>query len=295
MTFFLKTFAYIIKSLPRKLALVVGVCLGWMAGIIFLVRKKVCTINLDMAFENNLSSKEKWKILIAMYANLGKNLVDFLRLPQITKENFSSFVTVEGEEILDSARKKGKGVLGITAHYGFWDIIPLYFAFKGYGANFITKEIQNPSVNDFWMKYRTYGGVNPITKKSSSKEIISILKKNESLGFVIDQNMNTRNGVFVDFFGVKACTIDIVAKLAMNYGSPVLPMFCIRNPDDTFTIKIEEPVLLVEGETKKETIVKTTESYVSVLERYIRERPDHWIWMHKRWKTRPEGEGPIYP
>ena len=229
-----------------------------------------------------------------MYENLGKNSMDFMRLPLINKDNFSEFVTVEGEEHIIHAKEKGKGVLGVTAHFGFWDIIPLLFAFKGYGANLITKEIRNSSVNDFWMQYRTYAGVNPIFKKNSSREIISVLKRNESLGFVIDQNMNTRNGVFVDFFSKKACTLDVVAKLARSFGSPVLPMFCIRNADDTFTIKIEKPVPIVQGKTKEETITKTTQEYSRVFERYVAKRPDHWIWMHKRWKTRPEDEEPIY-
>ena len=149
-------------------------------------------------------------------------------------------------------------------------------------------------MNAFWMEYRTYGGVNPIFKKSSAREIISILKRNESLGFVIDQNMNSRSGVFVDFFGVKACTIDAAAKLAVRYGSPILPIFCVRGEDDSLTIRFEEPVDIIQGRTKEETIIRTTEKCSKILERYIIERPDHWIWLHKRWKTRPDGEKAIY-
>ncbi|MBN1522190.1 MAG: lysophospholipid acyltransferase family protein [Candidatus Aureabacteria bacterium] len=294
MTIFLKSFALLIRSLPRKLALIIGMLLGKLMGIILIHKKKICFLNMDLAFSDSLSSREKSRIIRKMYVNLGKNIVDFLRIPLISQDNFHQFVTVEGERFLVDAREKRKGVLVITAHYGFWDIIPLFFAFRGYGANLITKDIRNASLNDFWMKYRKYGGVNPIYKKNSSREMISLLKRNESLGFVIDQNMNSRSGIFVDFFGVKACTIDVVAKLSQSLECPVLPIFCIRKDDDTFIIRIEEPVLLRQGKDKQETILLTTQAYTEVLERFIIERPDHWIWMHKRWKTRPEGEESIY-
>ncbi|MCK5707563.1 MAG: lysophospholipid acyltransferase family protein [Candidatus Aureabacteria bacterium] len=283
-----------IRWVPRSCALIIGRFLGWLTDKLYFPRKKVCKINLDIAFGDKLTDREKKKIISKMYSNLGKNLMDFLRIPLITKENFSEFVTIKGEEHLLAAKKLGKGVLGITAHYGFWDIIPLYFAFKNFGANFITKAIRNPSLDKFWMEYRTYGGVNPIFKKNASRDIITILKNNESLGFVIDQNMNERSGVFVDFFSKKACTLDVVAKLSRNYGSPVLPMFCIRDENDLFTIEIGEPIPLEKGDTKEDIIIKSTRAYTRVLEERLKERPDHWIWLHKRWKTRPQGEEKIY-
>jgi KDO2-lipid IV(A) lauroyltransferase len=215
-------------------------------------------------------------------------------VPLITADNFSQYVRIAGEEHLRQAKQFGRGVIVVTAHYGFWDVIPLYFAFNRLGANFITKHIRNESLNAFWMEYRRYGGVNPIFKKESAREIITVLNRNECLGFVVDQNMNERSGVFVDFFGVKACTVDAPAKLALHHDSPVLPLFCVREPDDTFTIHIEKPIPVLEGATKEETIVRTTQEYTRALERYIIEHPDHWIWMHKRWKTRPNGEAKIY-
>ncbi len=290
----LRAISAFFNLIPQKIAYSLGVALGKVLELSLIKRKKICLINLDIAFKNQFSKEYKEKIISDMYKNLGKNIVGFFRIPKITKDNFRNYVEIENEEILIRAKKQGKGIIVITAHFGFWDILPLYFAFYGYGANFITKYVKNKSVNKFWMEYRSYGGVNPIYKKNSSRQIINLLKKGESVGFVIDQNMNERNGVFVDFFGVKACTTDAPAKLAIKYGSPVIPIFCIRKGNEKFLMKVEKPLTVRKFQDLEESVKYLTRECTKVLEKYIIQYPDHWIWMHKRWKTRPLKEKKIY-
>ena len=290
----LRGVAFLFRFLPQKVAYFFGIIFGKIMQVVLAGRNDICYKNLDIVFKNQATKQYKKKIIDRMYKNLGLNIITFFRIPNITKENFRKYVSVKNEDILNKIKASKKGFIVVTAHYGCWDILPLYFAFNGFSANFITKEVRNKSVNRFWMEYRSYGGVNPIFKKNSAKKIIKIIKEGGIIGFVIDQNMNERNGVFVDFFGVKACTTDAPAKLALKFNCPVVPIFCERNGFEKFTINICSPVPLKRGRNNVETILNTTREYTKVFEKFILERPDHWIWMHKRWKTRPSGEKNFY-
>ncbi len=279
--------AKFIQVLPLKIALSIGSIVGSLGYYIFYPRTKVVLDNLNRAFGKERDRKELRKIARDMYRNFGKNIIEFLRIPILRRETIDKLITIEGLENFNTARDQKKGVLVLTAHIGNWELLAATFAIKGYPVSLITRDIRNRYINDFWMDYRRKIGINAIHKKDSLKEVIRRLKNNEPVGFILDQNVDRIDGVFVYFFGFPACTIKSVAVLSKRFNAPVVPAFIIRQKDGRHRIIFEKPLWFEERGDIEEDIVYNTQAYTNIIERYIKENPAQWIWVHKRWKTRP--------
>jgi KDO2-lipid IV(A) lauroyltransferase len=233
-----------------------------------------------------------------MYRQFGQGVVEFLRLPRMVAEGrLDELVMVEGEAFLHEAHAQGRGVLILTAHYGNFELLATFFAARGYRVNLVTRRLRNGVLDRFWAKQRRRLNIRAIFKEDSLKEVIGRLRRNEAIGYVLDQNMGIDQGVFVEFFGRPACTLSAVAVLAKRFGSPVVPVFITRDPVDPTRHRIvfERPLAFesrgAQGARGDDAdIVEQTQRYTAVIERRVRERPDHWIWIHRRWKTRPPGE-----
>jgi KDO2-lipid IV(A) lauroyltransferase len=222
-------------------------------------------------------------------------MVEFLRLPHtVSSGRLDQLVAVEGEDIVRNAYAQGKGLLILTAHYGNFELLSTFFAAHGYQVNLVTRRLKNGALDRFWAEQRRRLKIRAIFKEQSLKEVIARLRRNEAMGYVLDQNMGLGQGVFVDFFGRPACTLGVVAVLAKRFGTPVVPVFITRDRHDPTRHRIvfDPPVPFESraGDKSDADIVDNTQRYTAIIERRVRERPDHWIWIHKRWKTRPPQE-----
>src|SRR6266481_514672 len=236
-----------------------------------------------------------WRSLRGCFQNLGRLLVEFSHFPELTKGNISEFVVHDGLENYLEGLRRGRGVVFMTAHFGAWELSSFAHSVYGYPLKFIVRPIDNPRVESLISQYRTIGGNVPIQRKSAARDIIRALRQNEAVGILFDQNTTRDEGVFVDFFGIPAATTTAIATFALRTGAAVLPGFLIWEKSlGKHRLQFDPPVKLVETGDLGHDVAENTRLFNQILEGYVRKYPDQWLWIHRRWKTRPEGEPSIY-
>lgn len=250
--------------------------------------------NLEMAMPG-LERSEHERILRRSFSNLGRLLVEFSHFPDLNKSNIRDFVDYDGFEHYEAAVRRGKGVIFLTGHFGAWELSSFSHSVYGHPMKFVVREIDNPRVENLIAGYRGLAGNRAIARRSASRDIMRALRNNETIGILVDQNTTRSEGVFVDFFGIPAATTPAVATLALRTGAAVIPGFLIWNETTRkHRLRFDPAVSLAETGNLAQDIVENTRRFNQVLENYIRRYPDQWLWIHRRWKTRPEGEPPLY-
>jgi KDO2-lipid IV(A) lauroyltransferase len=280
--------------LPRRAADVAARVLAWL-GFHFARRQRRAGLqNLRLTFPE-LSEQEREQILRGCFRNLGRLLVEFSRFPQLHKSNISDLVIQDGLENYLAALRRGNGVICLTAHLGAWELSSFAHSIFGYPMKFIVRQIDNPRVESLISRYRSLGGNMPIHRRNAGRKLIRALRNNETVGILFDQNTTRSEGVFVDFMGIPAATTPAVATLALRTGAAVVPGFLIW--DDSIRkhrLRFDPPLELKATDNPEQDILDNTKLFNQVLEKYIRKYPDQWLWIHRRWKTRPEGDPSIY-
>ena len=276
--------------LPLPAALAVGRGLGWFYGNIVRYHRPQALEAMARAFPDR-PPEERKEILARMYASLGMNVAELLRMARNTDEYFEKHVEWGDTSILNDVLKKGKGLLVLSAHTGNWDILCTTFPRLGTATTIITKEIKNKGVSDYWMGLRARFGLKFVPKKNSYRLCLSALKKNEVIGFILDQNMIDTEGIFVDFFGKAACTSPGLAYMSAQSGAPVVPVFAERLMDGRHRMNILPPIDPPPNR-ESETIREYTQRYTKIIEAFVREHPEQWIWIHRRWRTIPLPQAP---
>ncbi|EKD28211.1 MAG: hypothetical protein ACD_79C00386G0004 [uncultured bacterium] len=287
MIFLLKVLSKFFCFLPRHMGLKVGVFIGFLFRMANFKRNKICKRNMGIIL-GDISVERAETITKKMYENLGKNFIEYLRLPLYGKNLSPELFSIEGVEHLENVLKKKRGCIVITGHLGLWEIAPLMFSKFGKAA-VIVKKIRNEKIDRFINYLRSFQNTRILTKKNSSKEIISLLKENALIGFVIDQNMNTDFGVYIKLGNMQACTLSAPALLALRYNVPVLCSFLVRIDDDNYKLIITPEIELIKTGDIKNDIKENTQEFSKVLEDCILKYPEQWTWMHRRFKNQPDG------
>jgi len=250
--------------------------------------------NLELAFPD-LSPSERRRLLRGCFENLGRMLGVFSHFTQTNQQALKDIIECEGREHLVAAHANGRGVILFTGHVGAWELSSFGLSLFGYPLSFLVRRIDNPKIEALVDRVRTRLGNRTIGKRSAAREILRILQGGGTLGILVDLNTQEREGIFVDFFGVKASTTFLVAKLALRTNSEVLPVFAPWNREQQrFLLKIDEPLKIVRSGLEEEDVRRLTQALTTVVEKYVRLYPDQWLWIHRRWKTRPPGEREIY-
>jgi|SRR5437773_6336345 len=250
--------------------------------------------NLRMAMPQ-LTDAERIRILRGSFRNLGRLLVEFSHFPQLNKTNISSYVVYDGFENYSESVRRGKGVIFLTAHFGAWELSSFSHSIYGHPMKFVVRETDNPRVERLISRYRGLGGNSPIRRKNASRELLKALHNNETVGILVDQNTTRDEGAFVDFFGIPAATTTSVARLALRTGAAVIPGLLIWDErTGTHRLRFDPPLDLIDTGDRTRDIIENTQMFNCVLESYVRKYPDQWLWIHRRWKTRPEGAPSLY-
>jgi KDO2-lipid IV(A) lauroyltransferase len=269
----------------------------FVAWTTYRLSKRLRTIaahNLKLALPE-LQTSEQQQIVRGVFSNLGRLLAEFCQLPKLTKENVSERVIYDGYENFARALERGQGVLFLTAHYGAWELCPYAHALYGHPLKFVVRPIDNPLVDELVNCYRMGSGNQVIEKKNSLKEILITLKRGEAVGILIDQNTVREGGVFAPFFNIPACTTTSLATIAMRTGAAIVPGVLIWDQHlKKHRLRFEPPVAVAQTGNKQQDILVNTTRCNQVLEELVRKHPDQWLWIHRRWKTRPEGERELY-
>jgi len=276
--------AVFIAAMPLKMSLWLADIVG---SIIFKFGKKhsdKILENLKLAFPEK-SESEIEKIAKGVFSNICKNAVELINTYKLRKKIPESWIEAEGFEKIKHVLSGGKGALVLASHIGNWELIPMYFAFKGYRPAIIARRLYFNRYNDFIAGLRKSWGIEIIYRDDSPRRILKVLKENRPIGILADQDVDSVDGVFVDFFGRPAYTPSAPVALGLASGASIVPCFLIRQKKGHKLI-IADPIKLVEGRDKEETIKINTQKWSQVVESYIRKYPEQWVWMHKRWKTK---------
>jgi KDO2-lipid IV(A) lauroyltransferase len=250
--------------------------------------------NLELALPE-LSRQEHERILRGVFASFGRQLGFVSHLHRLTPKKLGEIIEVEGLEYCEQARAAGGGTIIFTAHFGGWELSHSVIAALNYPMNIVVRRIDNPKIESLVGNLRSRFGSRTIDKKESAKAMLRILQKNEFLGILVDLNAQEHEGVFVDFFGVPASTTTGVAKLALRTKSVVLPGFPVwQKEKKRYVLKICEPVEIPDTGNAEENIRILTQNITAKVEEFVRQYPDQWLWIHKRWHTQPKGEKAIY-
>jgi len=279
---------------PLKTSMNLGESAGKFIGSLIPKLKKTGRRNLEIALPQ-LSEPEKERILNGTFESLGRQLGLVSHFGEFTPERVRETIELVGKENFDEAYAKGNGVLFFTGHFGSWEIFFLLPYAFGYGMNMVVRRVDNPLVENFVDNLRTHLGCKTLDKKQSARSMFRVLRKGELLGIMADLNAQEREGVFVDFFGTPASTTTGIAKLALSTNAAVLPAFAVWNEAKQKYVVHLEPALKYEKTDDADEDVKTlTQKMTNVVEDYVRRYPEQWLWIHKRWNTRPEGEKGLY-
>jgi KDO2-lipid IV(A) lauroyltransferase len=280
--------------LPRSLAVGAGRGLGRVAYRIGGRLRRTGERNLELAFPE-MSRRERARILRSCFQNLGRSLGEFSHFPRWTAESLSGVLEVEGLENLQAARELGRGVILFTGHLGAWELTSFALSALGFPLSFLVRRIDNLRIEALVERTRTRLGNRTIDKRAAVRPMLRTLHAGGTIGILVDLNTQPHEGVFVDFFGIPASTTAGISAIALRTKAPVLPVFAPWDEQRGRFVLYIDPPLTIETTGHEETdIVNLTARLTSTVEQYVRRFPEQWLWIHKRWNTRPAGEEEFY-
>jgi Kdo2-lipid IVA lauroyltransferase/acyltransferase len=284
----------VLRALPRPLSRGVGISLGLAAYMASGRLRRVGVRNLQIAFPQ-LSDAERRRIVRQLFVGLGRQLSEFCQFPSYTAENARQVAVYDGFENYEAARVAGRGVLLLTAHLGGWEIGSFVHSLFGHPINIVVRRLDNPKVDALVDRYRTLHGNRTFAKEDFARGLLAAMKAGETVGILIDTNMTPPQGVFVDYFGVPACTASGMARVALRSGAAVVPAFTIWDKQlRKYRVRFDPALRLVSTGDDDADAVSNTAMFTRVVQEYATRYPEQWLWVHRRWKTRPPGEPPIY-
>lgn len=246
--------------------------------------------NLQIAFGDSISMEKKKEIAIGAYRNLTRSSLEFIRSPRFSREDVKRMADMEGKEHLDAALAGGKGALLISGHFGNWEMLAMRVVAEGYKLTVVGRDQDDSVINDIIVEHRTRHGTRNVPRGVPVYDrLLQCLRENELVGLVADQNAGI-SGLFVDFFGTKASSFMGPGLFAVKGDCPLIPLFVIRKGYDRHHVVIQPPLVIEKTGDTKTDVYRYTQAYVKSIEEMVRQYPDHWLWPHKRWKTRPPGE-----
>lgn len=280
---------WLARRLPRALRLRFGRYVG---GLFYRYDKKhraVTIENIGIAYGAEKTMAERSALALAAFRHFGAMFFELLTLGRVTKDKIYAFVEFDGVDRYEEARDPGQGVILVTAHYGNWEIHALAHGFLFGPMNVVAREQENQYLNRRLEEVRMMSGNRVIYKSQALRQTYSLLKEGETVAIVIDQNVHLKDAIFVDFFGRKVATTPIAAWLALRTGAALIPAFSIPLPSGRYRLVYLEPLNCARYRDmpQDEAIQAITQELTTIQERVIRAKPEYWLWMHRRFKTRP--------
>lgn len=280
---------------PRSMARFFG---ARFTGIMYALQPRLhrtAQFNLQIAFPE-WSQAQREQTIRGMVRQIGWMIGEFSQFPKYTRESIESIVTIDGAANFAAAQARGKGVLFLTGHMSAWELAPFAHALYGHPLHFLVRPIANRRVDALINLYRCRCGNRPIDKNRAARAMLKVLADGGTVGILSDHNTSLDEGVFVDFFGVPASTSSGLARLALRTDAAVIPGFlCWDAAARKYRLQFGPAVELVRTGDEDCDVRSNTARFTRVIEEYVRAHPDQWLWIHKRWKTRPPGEKPLYP
>ncbi len=287
-------FIKILGILPRPLARAFAIGIGQAVYLLHVRLRQVGLRNLELAFPEK-SIAERKRILRGEFTSLGRQLAELCQFPRYTLDNIEEVVVYDGLENYERAYARGKGVLFLTAHFGGWELSAFAHSLHGHWLNVVMRPMDNEYLDRLIQSYRTMHGNRTVDKDDFVRGLLAAMKAGETVGILMDTNMTPPQGVFVNFFGIPACTASGLARIALRTDAAVVPGFTIWDDKlGKYLLRFDPALELIRTGDLEADIVANTQQFTRVIEDYVRKYPEQWLWVHRRWKTRPEGEAGLY-
>jgi KDO2-lipid IV(A) lauroyltransferase len=288
------TLLRLMGALPRNAARRAGAALGFLAWCVLPNLRRTGLCNLELAFPE-LPAEGRLRLLRGVYRHLGWQLGEFCQMPCYTRDNTRDLIRYEGLNHYLAASQRGKGVLIVTGHLGAWELSSFWHSLMGHPMTMVIRRLDNPRVDKLVNDIRCLHGNRVVHKDDFARGLLQAMRRGDTVGILMDTNMTPPQGVFVPFFGVSACTASGLARVALRTGAAVLPGFLVWEPaEDKYVLHFDEQIPLIATGDDEHDVLANTAQFTAAIEVFIRRYPDQWLWVHRRWKTRPEGEAPIY-
>ena len=276
----------LVFTLPLRSARSLGRAIGHLAFVVLRSQRTLTLDNLRYAFGDGVvTPRQLRRIARGVFVNLGENVMEWLKLPRLSVSDLKRLIVCEGSENLRQVLTKGQGAIVVSGHFGNWELMPMYVKSLGFEGGVLARRLRYPEYESFLMTMRNQKGIPTITR-GSLKDVAKLLRNNQVVGMMPDQDIDSLDGVFVEFFGHPTYTPVGPAALSLMTGAAILPCFIIRD-GGRFRFVIEPPLSAPKTSDRAAALKELTQAWSSVLESYIRRHPDHWVWMHRRWKTKP--------
>ncbi len=298
------------ETIEYWLVLAVARTLGWMprglarlfaaglASAVYRVHSRLRGVgerNLELALPQIASQEKRAELLRGVYRSLGRQLVEFCRMPRYTARNTEHWIRTEGLDNYLAAKARGKGVLVLTGHLGAWELSSYYHSLMGHPMGMVIRRLDNRRLDDFVNGIRCLHGNIVLHKDDFARGLLTAMRAGDTVGILMDTNMTPPQGVFVRFFGLDACTASGLARVALKTGAAVLPGFMLwESAEQKYTLHFGPELHFACSENPEADVLAATQQCNDVLESWIRRYPDQWLWIHRRWKTRPAGEPGLY-
>ena len=284
--YLLRVAIFVVSLLPLRVSQAIAGCLGRAGAVILPKYRRMAVENLRAGL--GIGRADAQRVAGDVFANLAKNGAEWIRLSVIDPSDLGRIVTeAEGLENIDEALKAGKGVIVLAFHFGNWELTGMYLRYKGYPGQTIVRRIYFHKYDKLVNGLRKRFDVHVIYRDESPKKMLKVLRGNGIMGIVPDQDIDSIDGVFVDFFGRPAYTPTAPVKLAMVSGAKVVPVFVVRKKDGTHKLIADRVINMPADDRSDEAVKRYTQQWTGVLEKYVRQYPEQWVWLHRRWKTQP--------
>ena len=283
-----------LRSLPLAQAVRLGGALGPLAMALDRTNRPIAERNLAIAFPDR-DKHARLAILCETYRNFGRMAAEWAHLFEITPATFDRYGRFDGYENWNEALRaaNGRGLLLLTAHVGNFEMLIMVPATRGDRLALVHRPNRNPLFDRMVTARRERFRAITVPRKGAGRPALKLLHDNWSVAMPLD--LDTRSGVFVDFFGTPAATSDGLARVAMATGAPVLPAFILREgTGPRHVVKILPAIEIMRSRDREQAILENTQRFTAAIEAVVRDTPSQWNWIHRRWKTRPPGEPRFY-
>ncbi len=275
-------------ALPYSFQKALILALAKLAFLIDTKHKNIIKANLDLTIKNDISAEKYESILRYCHKNLSLVLLQVLRSSRLSIQDLKESVTFENRHYIDDAITSGKKFIIVSAHYGNWELGATAIAALIYPTTSIHKKMNDKYFDEYLLQSRTKFKMSMVEKKGAIKHLVRALKKGESVSMMIDQNVNPKDGIYIDFLGAKATQTAAPAFLARKFDALIIPALINTAPNKENVITFFEPIVTANTDNEEKDILESTQAQADILAQVIRSHPEPWFWCHKRWKSAHE-------
>ena len=277
-----------VRFMPFALVDRLGALLGRAFHACDGAHRRIAETNVAVAFPSRPRGEQRL-IVRGAFEHFGRLLLELLKFSTLAPDKMLARVELDGEEHVRLAYAQGKGVLFVTGHFGFWELQAMVHALRLQPMTVLARALDNPALNDLLEHMRTRTGNRVVYRQGTIRRVMRLLHAGESVGILIDQHIQSRDAIYVDFFDRPAATTSVVAALALRTGAPVIPLFALPIGAGRYRL-IYEHAVEPPPEDAPNRVHGFTQRCTDVLEMYVRRYPELWLWMHRRWRAAADSE-----